>query len=169
MKRLIWMLALVLAAGTTASGADGAAVRPTQQPGLLKTPASTSSPWLLGSVTGLEKLRIAHSMSFAYTSGGALSGPSGQYLTTLSYPLRSNLNLDVSFGLDWNPAFTEAMGRGPTSFGLRDVRLDWRPSRSTTVTFEYLSRPAYSPWSWRRHGRPWWGEDEATRSAVAAE
>lgn len=152
-------LALVLAAIVAASAADaGTEYTPgvTQQPGI-SMPQGT--PWLLGSIA--ENLEISHSVSFGYSSGGAYSGPSGQYLTHFAYPLANNLRISASVGLDWNPAFADVTGSQPTSYGLRELQFDWRPSESTHITVGYVSYPnSYLLQQYRYRSR--WGGGLAT-------
>jgi hypothetical protein len=159
--------------GVVPAGAAADGEMTTQQPGLLRIPTQ-STPWLLGSVSGLEKLKVSHSVSFGYSSGGALDGPSGDYLTHLAYPLHPNLQLKMSLGVDWNPAFAEAFGEKPTEFGIRDLQLNWHPNRSTHISIGYSSYRGYQPWGYRpAYGllgnnpgmRPWWGESDVDRES----
>jgi hypothetical protein len=151
--------ALVVAAFLAASAAHAVTEytpSETQQTGI-SMPKGT--PWLLGSLS--EKLQISHSVSFGYTSGGAFSGPSGQYLTHLAYPFSQNLRISASVGLDWNPAFADVTGSQPTNYGLRELRLDWRPSKNAHITFGYASYP-HSYLHQQHRYRSRWGGGLAT-------
>ncbi|MBU1699610.1 MAG: hypothetical protein KJ970_18705 [Candidatus Eisenbacteria bacterium] len=159
--------------GAVSAGATSDSGITTQQPGLLKIPTQ-STPWLLGSVSGLEKLQVSNSVSFGYSSGGFLEGPSGDYLTHLTYPVSSTLKMRMSLGVDWNPAFADAFGGNQTEFGIRDLQVTWNPSRHTQISFGYASYRGYQPWQFRPANdalgyypgyRPWWGGDDVTQES----
>jgi hypothetical protein len=114
-----------------------------QQPGL-RIP-SLAPGGLLGGLLGLEGLRVSHAMAFSYTSGGPVSGPSGLFLTRFDYPLARNLDLALSLGMSWDPAWSDITGSSPTHVGLRELRLDWRPSRNTFIQIGYVRQPT---WRW---------------------
>ena len=173
MRLTLAVMLISLLLGTVSAGERPEDGILTQQPGLLKIPTQ-STPWLLGSVSGLEKLQVAHSVSFGYSSGGSLDGPSGDYLTHLAYPLASNLEMRMSLGVDWNPAFADAFGEKPTEFGIRDFQLNWNPNQHTHVSFGYSSYRGYHPWGYRpAYGtvgtltgqRPWWDFDKTDQES----
>jgi hypothetical protein len=159
-------LAMIVAAAVTLTAAHaGTEMVPgaTQRPGIVIPQSGTS--WLLGNLT--EKLQVSHSVAFGFSSGGPYSGPSGLYMTRLAYPFASNLDVSASFGLNWDPSFADATGQQSTNYGLRELRLDWRPSEKTHISFGYVSHPSrdfllrqdpFGTWGWTG-GHATWGAD----------
>ena len=139
MRSVLVILAFAALAPAARADSGATSTAPTQQPGIL-APTSLSPDWLLGSA--LQKIQVSHSMSFGYASGGAISGPSGLYATQLAYPVRTNLNLSARFGMEWNPALADLTEGSPTTYGLRELSLDWQPSTHTHVSIGYVTYPS---------------------------
>jgi hypothetical protein len=162
--RTVLAVAFAMALAAAAAADIDYTSSPTQQPGIV--PQQGGVPWLLGSVS--DKIQVSHTAAFGFSSGGSYSGPSGLYMTHLAYPLSNRLNVSASFGIDWNPSYADVTGRQATNYGLRELRLDWRPSEKTHVSFGYVSYPSPNGFllqrhpyrsSWWRGGLATWGPD----------
>lgn len=99
-----------------------------------------------------SRFSIHNSMTFGYTAGGAYQGSSGLLTSSLGYKLRGNAALRVDVGAHLNPAF----GQGGMEKGifLQGAALDWKPTRSSLVRFEYrdVRSPLQAGWGYGGYG-----------------
>lgn len=139
------LFALVLVASPVRAqpGPSFTAPRPTEA---FSTPRSLGL--LPRSLFDPGRFSIHNSMTFGYTAGGATQGSSGLLTSSLGYKLRGNAALRVDVGAHLNPAF----GQGGTDKGIfvQGAALDWKPSRSSLVRFEYrdVRSPLQAGWGY---------------------
>jgi len=114
----------------------------------------------LNSLRGLldpSRMRMSHSMSMGYFSGGGVSATRGLYMNTIDYQISRPLSLRTHLGYqfqpsgpaEWNPA-----NNGNQFVGGAD--LNWRPTNNSAFRLSFyrgmLPESYYSPYGWESYG-----------------
>ncbi|MCK5147016.1 hypothetical protein KAR48_09690 [bacterium] len=92
-----------------------------------------------------SKFTMTHSYSMSVGSFGRGTYNSGLYLNTMQWKLADLLFMQISVGYHHQPfgkSNFSGQGTNEGKFFLRQAYLEYKPSKNTTVSFEYQSLPA---------------------------
>ena len=95
------------------------------------------------SLIDISRIKISHSYSISYFSGGGQSSSLGMYTGNIFYEITPSLSLDVALGIAHNPGalFNQSMTTDAQFYPA--MQLDYHPSEKFRLSVGFISYPGY--------------------------